>query len=89
MIKARGVTQALYDKLIHVSCLVQGVHYVIKEVRGIYLSVNKLMSSMKKVPIKCPNCVEIYYRKCIADIYLYFQNQNNDISETIVIQFNT
>jgi len=54
MVKAGGAIKGFYDKMIHVTCLAHALHHVAEEVRRHFPSVDKLISSIKKVFFKCP-----------------------------------
>lgn len=69
MVKAGGAIKAFYDKMIHVTCLAHALHRVAEEVRRLFPSVDKLISSIKKVFLKCPSRIEIF-RKVLPNINL-------------------
>jgi len=69
MVKAGGAIKAFYDKMIHVTCLAHALHRVAEEVRRLFPSVDKLISSIKKVFLKCPSRIEIF-RKVLSSINL-------------------
>lgn len=55
MVKAGEVLKRLYSKMIHVTCVVHGLHRVAEEVRSQFNAVDKVISSLKKVFRKAPS----------------------------------
>ncbi|KAL4126775.1 hypothetical protein QTP88_010984 [Uroleucon formosanum] len=60
MVKSGKVIQALYSKMIHVTCIVHGFHRVAEEVRSYFNIVDQLISSVKKVFLKAPTRSRIF-----------------------------
>lgn len=54
MVKAGKTIGALYSKMVHVTCLAHGVHRVAEEIRGQFTKVDKLISKVKQIFLKCP-----------------------------------
>lgn len=52
-----------YPKMIHVTCVVHGLHRICEEIRALYPTVDKLISNGKKVFIKSPKRIEIFKNK--------------------------
>jgi len=48
MVKAGEVLKNLYSNMIHVTCVVHGLHRVAEEVRSQFITVDKIISSVKK-----------------------------------------
>jgi len=55
MVKAGQVLKSYYSKMIHVTCAVHGFHRVVEEVRGQFSTVDKIISSVKKIFRKAPS----------------------------------
>jgi len=55
MVKAGQVLKSFYTKMIHVTCAVHGLHRVAEEVRGQFSTVDKIISSVKKIFRKAPS----------------------------------
>lgn len=55
MIKCGKALNALYSKMIHVTCAAHGLHRVAEEVRSQYDSVDQLISNIKKIFKKAPS----------------------------------
>jgi len=49
MTKAGVALKIFYPNLIHVTCFAHAIHRFAEEIRNEFLSVNKLISAMKKV----------------------------------------
>ncbi|KAL4097204.1 hypothetical protein QTP88_022015 [Uroleucon formosanum] len=60
MVKSGKVIQALYSKMIHVTCIVHGFHRVAEEVRSYFNIVDQLISNVKKVFLKAPTRSHIF-----------------------------
>jgi hypothetical protein len=54
MVKAGKTIGALYSKMVHVTCLAHGIHRVAEEIRGRFTKVDKLISKVKQIFLKCP-----------------------------------
>jgi len=54
IVKAGKTIGALYSKMVHVACLAHGVHSVAEEIRGQFTKVDKLISKVKQILLKCP-----------------------------------
>lgn len=63
MIKAAKALQVFYPNLTHVTCFAHGIHRLAEEVRCTFGSVNKLISSTKKVFLKAPIRIKAYKEK--------------------------
>jgi hypothetical protein len=48
----------LYPRMVHLTCLVHGLHRVAEEIRGNYLDVDSLISTVKKIFLKAPLTVK-------------------------------
>lgn len=55
MVKCGQALNALYSKMIHVTCTAHGLHRVAEEVRNQYESVDRLISNIKKIFRKAPS----------------------------------
>jgi hypothetical protein len=55
MVKSGKAIQALYSKMVHVTCIVHGFHRVAEEVCSNFNTVDELISSVKKVFLKAPS----------------------------------
>lgn len=64
MIKAGQNLQVFYPSLLHVTCLAHALNLVAEVVRNEYPTVNKLISSTKKVFLKAPLRREVYATIC-------------------------
>lgn len=60
MVAAANVLCQIYDKLVHVTCVVHGLHRVCEQIRIEYSNVNSLISNVKKVFVKAPNRIRIF-----------------------------
>lgn len=70
MVKAGKKLKLFYENMIHITCLVHGLHRIAEEVRLNFPLVNKVISSVKKIFSKAPLCIETYRK-----ILLCHQNQ--------------
>lgn len=50
----------LYPNLVHVTCVAHGIHRVCEKVREIFPDVNRLISSARKIFLKCPSRCDLY-----------------------------
>lgn len=64
MVKAGRSLSVFYPNLIHVRCIVHGLHRVAETVRVAAPSVNSLISSVKKVFLKAPIRQQLYRQMC-------------------------
>lgn len=55
MLGAANSLKALYSKMVHVTCLVHGLHKVCEEVRANYPNVDRPVANVKKVFLKAPS----------------------------------
>lgn len=55
MVKSGQTLNALYSKMIHVTCTAHGLHRVAEQVRSQYESVDQLISNIKKIFRKAPS----------------------------------
>lgn len=60
MVKAARALKVFYPNMVHVTCLAHGLHRVAETIRDSFPDVDKLVSSVKKVFVKCPSRVHIY-----------------------------
>lgn len=60
MVKAGQALKVFYPKLLHITCLAHGLHRLAEEIRSEFSTVNKLISSTKKVFLKAPSRVQAY-----------------------------
>jgi hypothetical protein len=58
MLKAAKGLKMLYPRMVHLTCLVHGLHRVAEEIRGNYPDVDSLISSVKKIFLKASLRVE-------------------------------
>jgi len=63
MVKAAKSIQPFYSKMIHVTCLVHGLHRVCEKIRIEFPKVDELISNMKKVFLKAPARIELFRRE--------------------------
>jgi len=55
MVKCGETLNALYSKMIHITCTAHGIHRVAEQVRSQYESVDQLISNIKKIFRKAPS----------------------------------
>ncbi|KAF6199647.1 hypothetical protein GE061_005945 [Apolygus lucorum] len=60
MLKAGDHLKAMYPMVVHLTCFSHGLHRVAEAVREEYPTVNKLISSTKKVFLKAPARVDLF-----------------------------
>lgn len=60
MVKSANVLKIFYPKLIHVTCLVHGLHRVAEEIRSQFNNIDLLISLGKKIFLKAPSRVAIF-----------------------------
>ncbi|KAL4131839.1 hypothetical protein QTP88_009087 [Uroleucon formosanum] len=60
MVKAGSAIQIFYPKILHVTCLAHALHRVAEQIRIDFPLVDKLISSVKKVFLKCPSRIQIF-----------------------------
>lgn len=60
MVKSGEVLKSLYSKMIHVTCVVHGLHRVAEEVRSKFHVVDKVISSVKKIFRKTPSRLLVF-----------------------------
>lgn len=60
MVKAGSAIQIFYPKMLHVTCLAHALHRVAEQIRSDFPLVDKLISSVKKVFLKCPARIQIF-----------------------------
>lgn len=78
--KAVGVLKLFYYKMIHVSCLANGLYRVAEGVKRLFLIVNNLISSILKKYFWNDQVVSKYLENnCL--IYLYHRNQLSPVDE--------
>jgi len=49
MVKSGNATKIFYPKVIHVTCIVHGLHGIAEKIRGHYSKVDKVISNVKKI----------------------------------------
>ncbi|CAI6356628.1 unnamed protein product [Macrosiphum euphorbiae] len=60
MVKAGSAIQTFFPKMLHVTCLAHALNRVAKQIRSDFPLVDKLISSVKKVFLKCPARINIF-----------------------------
>ena len=55
--------QSLHNRLIHVTCTAHALHRICEKARECFSNVNKLISTARKVFLKCPSRVALYREK--------------------------
>lgn len=60
MVKSGEVLKSFYTKMIHVTCAAHGLHRVAEEIRGQFNTVDKLISSVKKIFRKAPSRLQLF-----------------------------
>ncbi|XP_050530617.1 uncharacterized protein LOC126899610 [Daktulosphaira vitifoliae] len=60
MVKAGSAIQIFFPKMLHVTCLAHALHRVAEQIRSDFPLVDKLISSVKKVFLKCPARIQIF-----------------------------
>jgi len=55
IVKAGGVLTNFHSKMIHVTCVVHELHRVAEEIRSQFMTVDKIISSVKRIFIKDPS----------------------------------
>ena len=55
MVKASDILKSLYTKMIHITCVVHGLHRDAEEVRAQFDTVDKIILSVKKIFRKAPS----------------------------------
>lgn len=60
MVKAGEVLKSFYTKMIHVTCAAHGLHRVAEEIRGQFNTVDKIISSVKKIFRKAPSRLQLF-----------------------------
>ncbi|KAL4100863.1 hypothetical protein QTP88_020892 [Uroleucon formosanum] len=60
MVKAGSAIQIFYPKMLHVTCLAHALYRVAEQIRSDFPLVDKLISSVKKVFLKCPARIQIF-----------------------------
>lgn len=63
MVKSGKSIQVFYPKVIHVTCIVHGLHLTAEKIRSNYCKVNKIIVNVKKVFLKAPYRVAIFKDK--------------------------
>jgi len=69
MVNCCQTLNALYSKMIHVTCTAHGLHRVAEEVRSRYDSVDQLISNIKKIFRKAPSRI-LLFKTVAPDITL-------------------
>lgn len=60
MVKCGKTLNALYSKMIHVTCAAHGLHRTSEEVRGQFSTIDKIVSNVKKIFKKAPSRIQIF-----------------------------
>lgn len=60
MIKCGKSLNALYSKMVHVTCAAHALHRVSEEVRNQFGSVDKIVANVKKIFKKAPSRIQIF-----------------------------
>jgi len=60
MVKAGSTIRVLYPKIIYITCLTHALHRVAEQIHSDFPLVDKLISSVKKVFLKCPARIQIF-----------------------------
>lgn len=60
MLKAAKNLITMYPNMIHVTCVIHGLHRVAEEIRAYYPDIDNLISSVKKVFLKAPSRIELF-----------------------------
>jgi len=63
MVKSGKSIQVFYPKVIHVTCIVHGLHLIAEKIRANYCKVDKVIANVKKVFLKAPYRVAIFKDK--------------------------
>lgn len=62
MVKSESI-QVFYPKVIHVTCIVHGLHLIAEKIRSNYCKFDKIIGNVKKVFLKAPYRVAIFKEK--------------------------
>jgi hypothetical protein len=60
MVKAGSAIQKFFPKMLHVTCLAHALHGVVEQIRSDFPLVDKFISSVKKIFLKCPARINIF-----------------------------
>lgn len=60
MVKSAEALKVFYPKLIHVTCMANGLHRVAEVIREKYQNVDRLISNTKKIFFKAPSRVNTF-----------------------------
>jgi len=60
MVKAGSAIQTFFPEMLHATCLVHTLHRVAEQIRSDFPFFDKLMSSVKKAFLKCPEIINIF-----------------------------
>ncbi|KAF0701446.1 DUF659 domain-containing protein, partial [Aphis craccivora] len=52
MVKSGKSIQVFYPKVIHVTCIVHGLHLIAEKIRANYCKVDKVIANVKKAPYR-------------------------------------
>lgn len=64
MVKAGKLLMEIYPKMVHVTCLIHGLHRVCETIRSKFDDVNGLISFVKKIFTKAPSRIRLFKEKC-------------------------
>lgn len=84
MVKAGEVLKSLYSKMIHVTCVVHGLHRMAEEVRSQFNVVDKVILIIKKYLDK-PLVVYFYLKRKLQTL-LYLQSQFSPVGQAGLMQ---
>lgn len=48
IVKSGNTIKIVYPKVIHVTCIVHGLHHIVEKIRGHYSKVDTVISNLKK-----------------------------------------
>lgn len=63
MVLAEKHLKAISSQLIHVTCVVHGIHRICEIVKEMFPDVNRLISCARKILLKCPARIALYQEK--------------------------
>ena len=58
MVKSAKILKVNFPHMIHITCIVHGLHRVAEQVRGLFPDVDALISNVKKILVKCNSRVQ-------------------------------
>lgn len=60
MDKAANCLRAFYPKMVHVTCVVHGLHRVAETIHGQFPKIDELVSNTKKIFLKNPSRIDLF-----------------------------